>query len=188
VFLHQILCYSARNWNANLQIAAGSFRRADRGADRSFELYSHFKSVLTSLETLNALYIHWQVKHIKCGSSEGSCPQKQESLYVNLLACQEFYVHQSRAFWKTVWLMLARGQIPPPPHTHTHTHFSLHLVCARISGWKQMNVISRPLCLPDLVLCDFFPFLKVKKLLMGRKFTVAHRLTMGMRSEKCVVG
>jgi len=26
--------------------------------------------------------------------------------YVNLLACQEFYVHQSRAFWKTVWLML----------------------------------------------------------------------------------
>ena len=43
-------------------------------------------------------------------------------------------------------------------------------------------------CLARLVLCDFFPFLKVKKLLMGRKFTVVHCLTMGIRSEKCVVG
>jgi len=48
--------------------------------------------------------------------------------------------------------------------------------------------MPHPLCLPDLVLCDFFPFLKIKKLLMGRKFKVVGRLTMGIRSEKCIVG
>ena len=77
--------------------------------------------------------------------------------------------------------MLDWGQISP------HT-YSLHLACAWISGWKQTNVMSHPLRLPHLVLCDFFPFLKVKKLLMGRKFTAMCRLTTGIRAEKCVVG
>ena len=52
---------------------------------------------------------------------------------------------------------------------------------------KQTNVMPHPLCLPDLVLCDFFPFLKVKKLLVRRKFTVDDCLTTVIRSEKCVV-
>jgi hypothetical protein len=56
------------------------FGEQTAGQTQVFELFSHFKSVLTSLEILNALYIRWQVKQIKCGSSEGSCPQKQESL------------------------------------------------------------------------------------------------------------
>jgi len=150
------------------------------GQTHVFELFSEFWSGVTSLEILNALNIHWKVKQIKCGSNEGSCPQKQESLYVNLLTCQEFNLHQSRAFWRTVWLLLDCGQIS------THT-YSLHLVFAWISGWKQTNVMLHPLCLPDLVVCDFFPSLKIKKLLMGRKFTVVRRLTTGIRSEKCIV-
>ena len=77
--LHQILCYSGRKWSGNLQIAAGSLWGADRGAKTQiFELFSHFQSVLTSIEILSALYILWKVKQIECGSSEGGCPQKQE--------------------------------------------------------------------------------------------------------------
>ena len=57
-----------------------------------------------------------------------------------------------------------------------------------ISGWKQTNVMPHPLCLPYFVLSDFFPFLKVKKFLMGRKFTVMHRITTGIRSEKRIFG
>jgi hypothetical protein len=109
-----------------LQVASGE---QTGGQTQVFELLSYLKSVLTSLEILNALYIHWQVKEIKCRSSEGSCPQKRESLYVNLLAYREFHVLQSRAFWKTVWLMLDWAKLSP-------SHF-LAPPCLCLNFWLE---------------------------------------------------
>jgi hypothetical protein len=85
----------------------------------------------------------------------------------------EHFGRQSDLYWTV-------AKFPPTP-----THSTLPV--PEFLAVKQTNVMPHPLCLPDLVLCDFFPFLKVKKLLMGRKFTVDDCLTTGMRSEKCVI-
>ena len=109
------------------------------GQTQVFELFSHFRSVLTSLEILNALHIYRQVKQIKCGPSEGSCPQIQESLYVHLIACQEFYVHQSGGFWKAVWLMLDCGHI---------SSSTLAPPCLCLNFWLETNECYDTLSLP----------------------------------------
>jgi hypothetical protein len=61
--------------------------------------------------------------------------------------------------------------------------------CLCLNFWLETNeCYATPSLSSDLVLCDFVPFLKVKKLLMVWKFTVVRHLTMGIRSEKCIFG